>query len=56
MEAAVPHVRGHYRRNGFFRSSYVQPHYRRPRSTRVLMIVGGVLLAAFVLIVLMQST
>ncbi len=50
-------VRGHYRRSSWFRSPhYVRPHYRRTQGTEALMIVGGVLLVAFVILVLARAT
>jgi hypothetical protein len=52
----MPHVRGHYRRSGFFsRSHWVRPHYRSRPGTNALLIVAAVLGVLFVLWVLSQA-
>jgi hypothetical protein len=40
----VPHVRGHYRRGPWFRSTWVRPHYRRPQGATTLLLIAGVVL------------
>ena len=52
----MAYIRARYRRGGRYRSRRVRSHYRRSRESDALLIIGGALLIAFVVIVLSQST